>query len=169
MSYCPEESHRMSDAGWIEEGSPSLQRPYTHRFSLEDDVSKSLPSEHWCVLLESKQFLLACEIAFEQAGFDMKQLDTLDGSIGKSWSKYRIQENLAGQTKQFNYKYPTGDPRKEVLAKCYPDDEVEYFKVWLRTDYLQNQFDTYIRKKYKKANKEQVSQVIEALKNLLKE
>lgn len=73
-----------------------------------------------------------------------------DISVGKAWSKFWTDNNLAehfGERTRFNHEYPDYYPQAKSNPQpsyAYPDAALGYFRQWLRINYLTVKFPKYL-------------------------
>ncbi|MGK7895463.1 MAG: hypothetical protein AB4372_18050 [Xenococcus sp. (in: cyanobacteria)] len=79
-----------------------------------------------------------------------------DISVGKTWSTYWKNQNLAsiyGARIQYPHEYPDYFPQAEangsIYAYLYPIDALGLFRKWLNTEYLPTKFPSYLKRKVK--------------------
>jgi len=114
---------------------------YAHRVEI---ASKwNIPDGYWCVFHEIS--LMANAVGKD---YNVQQYDLLDGSVGICWSKYRKGKEWALDTVQFPIFFEDKRDLARVEINGYADEELQYFRFWLRNIYKIEKLPKYLERKY---------------------
>lgn len=114
---------------------PPVWRHYHDRLSLIHD---SCPEGYFGIFKEISDLVLH----LGQNGLPIDEKFVPDISIGRAWSKYWEEENLAaqfGERLDYPHNYPASFPQSKSNPQhpfCYPEEALHIFKKWIREQYI---------------------------------
>ena len=138
------EFNRMEALLKLEATPKPLLEVYSKR--IINDEARNCPDTHFCIFNESHPVMIAVEANVgSQCEFDL-----IDGSIGKRWSNFRKDKLWADEDNVSTYDYIFSDRRGTREVKCYDNEELKYFRHWLKNIYKKDHLIEYLNNKYSK-------------------
>ena len=118
---------------------------------LENTYDHIIADHLWSVFREGAEVLLLVE---KQMRVPVDKMDLCDGSIGRRWSDYRKgREWAVGEVESYTHVYH--DQRDRQEPKAYQLTELQYFRKWVRENYIPYHLPKYLADKVgKRATKE---------------
>lgn len=112
----------------------------------------SVPRGYFSVFSETAHIVVSAI----REGLTVDSHTVPDISVGRVWSKYWNDQNLAktyGNRIQYHHEYPDYFPQSEanksIYAYLYPIDALGLFRKWLQMSYLPEKFPSYLKRKIK--------------------
>ena len=128
-----------------------------------EDVRDHIIEDHlWSVFREGAEVLLLVEKDFR---VPVQQMDLCDGSIGRRWSDYRKGKDWAVESSEYIHRFR--DHRFGCKPKAYQLSELQYFRKWLRDEYVEKHLPEYLIDKYGKRAVLQIYQEQDSLNDYI--
>ena len=138
--------------GWIQDITGWNKRvkalkPHTNVYieRLSNMSDHKIADDLWMIFREASELLLLVEKDWQ---VPINDYDLMDGSIGKRWMSYREGKPWTKTVSEYQHKFR--DTRGSKPANAFHVDEWQYFKAWLREDYVPNYLPAYLIYKYGK-------------------
>jgi hypothetical protein len=112
---------------------------------LENTYDHTIADHLWSTFREGAEVLLLVE---KQMRVPVDQMDLCDGSIGKHWSVYREGKKWAEKVESYTHVFR--DQRGSREPKAYQLTELQYFRRWVREDYIPHHLPKYLADKFGK-------------------
>ena len=138
--------------GWIQDITGWNERvralkPHTNVYieRLSNMSDHKIADDLWMIFREASELLLLVEKDWQ---VPINDYDLMDGSIGKCWMSYREGKTWARTVSKYQHRFR--DTRGERPANAFHVEEWQYFKAWLRDEYIPKHLPSYLVKKYGK-------------------
>lgn len=124
-------------------------KQFHDRVSLTDD---SVPVGYFSIFREIASMI----VPMIKSGVSVGPHIVPDISVGQRWGTKWSNENLDslyGMRQKYSHNYPDYFPQALSNPQhpwCYPDDALPEFRAWLKKEYLQEHFSTYLNGQVKK-------------------
>jgi DNA-binding XRE family transcriptional regulator len=129
--------------GWNER--VKTLKPHTNVYieRLSNMSDHKIADNLWMVFREASELLLLVEKDWQ---VPINDYDLMDGSIGKCWKEYREGKPWAKVIQRYEHQFR--DTRGKRPANAFHVDEWQYFKAWLREEYVPKHLPAYLVYKY---------------------
>lgn len=126
--------------------------PFEWRHFHDRMVLNPVPSGYFSVFREIADIIISAI----QEGLVVDSKTVPDISVGLTWSKYWVANNLAqtyGERTKYSHEYPPYFPQARandsIEAYIYPNHALGAFREWFQVEYLSVKFPKYLKKKVK--------------------
>ncbi|BET57899.1 hypothetical protein [Geobacter sp. 60473] len=119
---------------------------WKHFHDRVDMILDSVPLGYFSVFREIASMI----VPMIRAGIMISDRVVPDISVGKAWSSYWTDNNLAathGERTKYDHEYPLYYPQSKSNpqpAYAYPDSALGEFRGWLRQNYITSKFPNYL-------------------------
>ena len=138
--------------GWIQDITGWNERvknlkPHTNVYieRLSNMSDHKIADDLWMIFREASELLLLVEKDWQ---VPINDYDLMDGSIGLCWMSYREGKPWVKAVGKYQHKFR--DTRGVRSANAFHVEEWQYFKAWLRDEYVPKYLPSYLVKKYGK-------------------
>ncbi|BCS54072.1 hypothetical protein [Geobacter sp. SVR] len=134
--------------------SQKILDSWKHFHDRVDMILDSVPLGYFSVFREIASMI----VPMIRSGIMISDKVVPDISVGKAWSSYWKDNNLAnvhGDRTKYDHEYPLYYPQSKSNpqpAYAYPDSALGLFRSWLRQNYITNKFPDYIIRQAKQGN-----------------